>query len=219
MYSMTNNDDDWAGAYDNDDEEFEEELEPNTKGLKRNPRANVPEEKWCKHIYPDDHATRPKERCGSVSMKNSKFCYYHQPDQDKMMEQLADAREARENPPNMKHGFYSADKRQCDSCTLAGGCKHFVEGKKVCDFSVNQDIDLSDLENIQKHVEEIMVSEMGTYRLLGVIVEQYSDNAELMDLKRRYGNTIVKNLKDFASLKAMYEKNTGKKSFKDVLLG
>jgi len=210
-----NDNNDWAEAYD--DEQLEPE--PDTSGLKRNPRANVPKEKWCKHVYPNDDSNRAGEQCGSVSMNGSKFCYYHQPDQEKMNEQLARARDARENPPNMKHGYYSAKKRECDTCTLTGGCDHYVAGKKVCDFSVRQNIDLSDMANIQKHVEDIMKSELGTYKLLDVIVEQYPDNAELMDLKRRYGNTILKNLKDFASIKGMYEKNKGAKSFKEALIG
>ena len=192
--------------------------EPNTKGLKRNPRAKVPPEKWCEHIYSDDDPTRAGERCGSVSMKGSKFCWYHQPDQEKLRIQLADARDARDNPPNLKHGWYSNKDRKCDECNLDDACEFYEPGKKVCDFVIKQDVDLSSLKSIQKNIEEIMQSELGTYRLLSMIVEKYPDNAELMDLKRRYGNTIVRTLKDFASIKQTYEKTSGTKSFKEALL-
>ena len=194
-------------------------MDIDTSGLKRNPRDNVPPEKWCEYVYPDDHPTRPGERCGSVKLKGSKFCYFHQPDQEKLRIQLEEAREARENPPNLKHGWYSNKERECDTCNLSEGCDYYEPGKKVCDFVVKQNIDLSSIENIQKHIEDIMGSELGTYKLLEVIVQKYPDNAELMDLKRKYGNTIVRTLKDFASLKETYEKSKGTKSFKDALLG
>ena len=192
--------------------------EIDTSGLKRNPRAKVPEEKWCQFVYPEDHPTRAGERCQAVSMKGSKFCYYHMPNQSKLLEQLQDARDARENPPNVKHGFYSNKERKCDECNLQDACEFYEKGKNVCDFVLKQDIDLSSLKNIQKNIEEIMQSELGTYRLLSVIVEKYPDNAELVDLKRKYGNTIVRTLKDFASIKQTYEKTAGAKTFKEALL-
>jgi len=200
-------------------------MKVDTSKLKKNPRDNVPEDKWCKFIYPTDpadpkyNAARAGERCKAVSMKGSNFCWYHQPDQIKLREQLADAREARENPPNMKHGWYSNRERKCDTCALRDACEFYEPGKEVCDFVIKQNIDLSSIENIQSHIEDIMGSELGTYKLLEIIVNKYPDNAELMDLKRKYGNTIVRTLKDFASLKSTYEKNEGAKSFKEALLG
>ena len=144
-------------------------------------------------------------------------CYYHQSNQEKVMEQLAEAREVRQNPPNLKHGYYSKEKRECDTCTLAAGCQYFEAGKKVCDFDLNPDIDLSSLENIQTFAEEIMSSEIMTYKLLETIVKLNPENADLIELKRKYSKTIMSTLRDFSAIKDSYEKRKSGSSWEDIL--
>lgn len=208
-----------------------------SKITKRNPRKYVPPERYCQHVYPPgeekqgdcdtcdlkdfcdffQHGKTTCERCRAISMEGSKMCYYHG-DQERMVKQLAEAREIRDNPPNLKHGFYSKDKRECDSCSLQDGCEYYEPGKKVCDFVIKQDVDLDSLANIRGFAEEIVSSEIGTYRLLGQIVNKYPDNADLIDLKRKYGKTIMATLKDFASVKEKYEKTKGSLSWQEALL-
>ena len=190
---------------------------------KRNPRKKIPPEKMCQYVYPDDpddpkyDEERAGKQCQAISMKGSKFCYYHQPNQEKVMEQLAEARDARQNPPNLQHGYYSKEKRECDTCTLAIGCQYFEAGKKVCDFDLNPDIDLSSLKEIQKFAEEIMSSEIMTYKLLETIVKINPENADLIDLKRKYSKTIMSTLKDFSSIKDSYEKRKSGSSWENIL--
>lgn len=184
--------------------------------MPRNPRDRIPKEKMCEHIFPEDHPTRPGEQCGAVKKRNSRFCYYHQPEKEKLLEQLEEAREARVHPPNTKHGFY-AEKRECSSCTLKNACEYVEEGKKECDFNLNNNVDLSSLSNIQKYAEEIVSSEIQTYRLLDMIVRLNPENADLVNLKRMSSKTIMSVLKDFSGIKEVYEKKNTSTSWKDIL--
>ena len=178
--------------------------------MARDPRKKIPEEKFCTHIYGDNKPERRGERCRAVRNVGSKFCYFHQPDQEKVMKQLAEAREMRGRPPNEKHGFYSKAKKECNTCSLGKGCEFFEPNKKVCDFQVKPEIDLSSLANIQQYAENIVASEYVTYQKLDQVVNSLdSDSTELIDLKRRYAKSFLSVLKDFASIKDTYEK--GKK--------
>ena len=186
----------------------------------RDPRKNIPEDKYCVHIYGEEKPDRVGEQCRAIRQEGSKFCYFHQPDQEKVMKQLAEAREARGKPPNEKHGFYTKGKKECNTCSLGEGCEFFEPNKKVCDFQVKPDIDLSSLASIQGYAEKIVASEWVTFQKLDQVVNTFdTDSAELIDLKRRYAKTMLSILKDFASVKDTYEKRKDVSGWESILSG
>ena len=123
-----------------------------------------------------------------------------------MMDQLKEARESRNGPPNEKHGFYSKTNKECDQCSFKDGCEFFEAGKKVCDYQVKPDIDLSQLNSVQKLAEEIVRTEMQRYRKLTPFFETDSENAELFELSSKISKRLLSTLKDFAIIKDTYEK-------------
>lgn len=183
---------------------------------RRNPRDKASADKYCSFIYSEGDA-RAGERCGSIHMKGSKFCYFHQPDQDKIRQQLAEAREARKGFPNEKHGFYTQSQKECDDCQMSGGCRYYEEGKKVCDFQLKQDIDLNDMESIKKYTEEILKTEMQRYKKLEPVFEQDIGNVELHHLSSMVGKRITAMLKDYAQIKEIYDKRQKPQGWKSIL--
>jgi len=187
---------------------------------RRNPRKNVPEDKFCSFIYPEDYKdpTKVGQRCGSMHMKDSEFCYFHQTDQTAVREQLSEAREKVEYKTQTKHGIYqNPARRKCDSCTFAEGCEHFEAGKKVCDYSVSKKVDLSTLESIAKFTEQIMTTESDRYTQLEVLFAHDPENLELYDLSSRNAKRMLSIAKDYAAIKATYEKNKTVTGWKDLL--
>ena len=139
-------------------------------------------------------------------MKNSTFCYFHQPNQAKVRAQLAEAREARLHPPNEKHGFYTKTHKECDKCGVADACEFYVPGKKVCDFEIKRDIDLSSLQSIQDFAEELAKTEYQRYRKLTPFFSQNYENTELFEVSSRTAKRLMSLLKDYANIKELYEK-------------
>ena len=190
--------------------------------MKRDPRKNIPPEKMCGYVYPEDHPTKADENCQAVKMKGSRFCYFHQPDQEAMREQLEDARDERNGPPNLKHGFYAKEdtkqiRKECDECVFASGCKYFVAGKKACDLTLNPNLDLGSLESIKTLAEEIVKTEMQRYRKLEPFFDVTYDNMELYDLSSRIAKRMTSTLKDYSAIKDIYEKKQTKNEWKDIL--
>ncbi len=185
--------------------------------MKRNPRKKIPEHKFCAHVHPDDHPTRPGERCGSVKLKTSIFCYFHQPNQEKVRAQLAEAREIRTHPPNEKHGFYTKTHKECDKCGVAEACDFYEEGKKVCDFEVKKDIDLSSLQSIQDFAEELAKTEYQRYQKLTPFFNQNYENMELFDLSSRIAKRLMSLLKDYSAIKDSYEKRGKVRGWSEIL--
>jgi len=79
------------------------------------------------------------------------------------------------------------------------------------------EIDIQNLQCIQNVVQEILESEIGTYKNLCLMVEQYPDRFDLVDLKSKVFEGIVLKQKYFAAIKKKYEK-TAKRSIKEALL-
>lgn len=187
--------------------------------IHKNPRDKVPENKYCAYEYPPDHP-RKGEKCMAVKMKGSIYCYFHQPNQDKVRKQLAEARESRKGFPNEKHGFYTQTQKECDDCALSGGCKYFEAGKKVCDYQANPtNIDLTSLDSIQKYAEDILKTELKRYKKLEPVFEQPEnfDNMDLFNLSSIVGKRITSMLKDYAAIKEIYEKRQKIGGWKDIL--
>lgn len=189
--------------------------------MNRDPRKNVPPEKMCEFMYPEDHPTKPGENCQAIKQKGSRFCYFHQPDQDALRTQLEEARDIRESPPNLKHGYYAKDsstvRKDCDSCVFKDGCKYFEAGKKVCDLTTNPDVDLSSLDSIKTLAEEIMQTEMSRYRKLEPFFQTNFDNMELFDLSSRIAKRMTSTLKDYSAIKDIYEKGKKAEGWEDIL--
>jgi hypothetical protein len=188
--------------------------------MHRDPRKNVPPDKMCGFVYPDDHPTKAGENCQAIKMKGSKFCYFHQPDQEAMNIQLEEARESRDAPPNLKHGFYAKEgtvRKECDECVFSKGCKYFEPGKKKCDLSLNAELDLSSLESIKSVAEEIVKTEMQRYRKLEPFFDNEYDNMELFDLSSRIAKRMTSTLKDYSAIKDIYEKGKKVENWKDIL--
>jgi len=133
-------------------------------------------------------------------------CYFHQPNQAKVRAQLAEAREARLHPPNEKHGFYTKTHKECDKCAFAEVCEFYEPGKKVCDFEIKRDIDLSSLQSIQDFAEELAKTEYQRYRKLTPFFSQNYENTELFEVSSRTAKRLMSLLKDYANIKELYEK-------------
>lgn len=183
---------------------------------KKNPREFVDEEKFCTYIYPEGDP-KAGERCRAIRMKDSPFCYFHQPDQTRVMEQLKEARESRNGPPNEKHGFYTQGNKECDKCSFAGRCDYYEEGKKVCDYQLKPDINLAELNSIQKLAEEIVQTEMQRYRKLEPFFQLDAENAELFELSSKISKRLLSTLKDYAVIKDTYEKKQKPVGWEDLL--
>jgi len=185
--------------------------------MSRNPRKYLPDDRYCEYVYPPDHV-RAGERCRAVKMRGSKYCYYHQPDKEKVLKQLAEARE-NIGKRNVKHGIYSKTGRKCDNCSLADVCKYYEKGKNVCDFDLNPNVDLASLESIRKFVEELVQSEMKRYRKLEPYFMVDGDiNMELHDLSSRVAKRLSAVLKDYSAIMGEYQKRRKISGWKDVLL-
>lgn len=130
---------------------------------------------------------------------------------------MAEARDVRTHPPNEKHGYYSKTHRECDRCGVAKACDFYEQGKKVCDFEVKKDIDLSSLQSIQNFAEELAKTEYQRYQKLAPFFSQDFENTELFEVSSRTAKRLMSLLKDFASIKDTYEKRGGGLDWKDVL--
>lgn len=196
---------------------------------KRNPRKHAKQEDFCEHIFPDDDPhERGRDRCRALRRKGSRFCRFHQPEgtpqHQELLDQLEKAREKSvekrlTNPrqPNEKHGFYSKTRKECDNCAISDACGYFEPGKKVCDYQLNPDIDLSSLNKIETFVEELVTTEMKRYRKLEPFFELDYENMELFDLSSRIAKRLTSVLKDYAAIKETYEKRKGPASLLEAL--
>jgi len=120
-------------------------------------------------------------------------------------------------PPNEKHGFYTKTHRECDKCGVAEACEFYEPGKKVCDFEVKRNIDLSSLRSIQDFAEELAKTEHQRYRKLTPFFSQNYDNLELFEVSSRIAKRLMSLLKDYASIKDTYEKRNKVTGWGEIL--
>jgi hypothetical protein len=195
---------------------------------KRNPRKNANPDDFCEHIYPDgDLHGRDGKQCGAIKRKGSRFCTYHQPkgtpQHEELLEQLGKAREKavekieKEGHHREKHGFYSKTRKECDKCAISDACNYFEPGKKACDFNLNPEVDLSSLSKIEAFVEDIVSTEMKRYKKLEPFFDADYENMELFDMSSRIGKRLTSIIKDYASIKDMYEKRRSPSSLIEAL--
>jgi len=185
-----------------------------------NPRSHLPPEKLCSHIFPPKHP-KAGENCSAVKMRGSDMCYFHQEDKEKVIRQLNKARESKkekETNPAMTHGYYSKTGLECAQCALGDGCQYYAEDKKVCDYNIVPRIDLGALSDIQNFAEEITKSEYKRYQKLEPYFLMSGElNIELHEASSRIASRLLKVLRDYATIKQIYEKNQGPVSWKDIL--
>lgn len=180
----------------------------------KNPRKYVNDEHYCTYIYPKEHI-REGEHCKAVRMKSSNFCYFHQPDQERVMKQLARARE-------MKDEFsiktqMTIKNRKCDECSLVDACLFYEKGKIRCDFMLAGKVDLTSIKSIQDLAELIVYTETQRYLQLAPVFESDNANIGLYSAGSQIAKRLAAILKDYAQIQAIYEKNKKARGWDDIL--
>jgi len=173
----------------------------------RNPRKNVPEDKYCEYIYPEGHP-KAGERCRAIKLKGSKYCRYHQQDPEKKDMLLRQLEEARKHAieANTKHGYYAEAYKECDSCSLKNICDYYEKGKKVCDYMLNVDkIDLSSLESIEKTAGKIIEEQLKRLKKMEIFFKTEPESTEIFEASTRCAKRVMDMLKDYAVIKEKYE--------------
>jgi len=188
--------------------------------MPRNPRANIPEDKFCEYIYPDDHPTKAGQRCKAIKKKGSKFCHFHQPDPEARKELLEQLEKAREKAieANTKHGYYTTTYKECNNCALADICDYYEPGKKVCDFQVQKEkVDLSSLESIERAAGKIINEQLKRMKKMELFFKTEPESTEIFEASTRCAKRVLSMLKDYAVIKEKYEKNTKTNPWEDIL--
>ena len=184
----------------------------------RNPRKNVPADKMCQYMYPEGHAKEGRQ-CGAIRKKGSIYCNYHQPDKTALLKQLEEARDKRKHPPNEKHGYYTKpeNKLGCDNCGVGDGCNYYVQGKATCDYSIKPVVDLDNLSDIEKFARDIVTTEYSRYKKLEPAFNMEQTNLDLHEVSSRTAKRMTSILKDYAAIKALYEKNRKISGWESIL--
>lgn len=176
-----------------------------------NPRDFIPKDspKFCSYVHPDDHPTRPGERCQAFHLKNSKFCYFHCGNQEKLRRQLMEARDekkARKDRDPVKDFQMPGPDTICRNCKLKEGCDYYVpDSKQKCKLFPKigeQDAEvLSSLFRIKDFSEKLLEDmKMITARLKVMITVRPDDESLLhtlsIHLKRE--SAVVKDFSDIS---------------------